>query len=113
MVTGFLEHHRACLLVAARRAIAALAGDRLVRVAHGDDPRGKRDVLAAQAVWIPAPIPPLVAGTDDLRDRTQRRCGAQDALAKDRVLVDELPLAGVQHARLLEDRVGMPTLPMS
>ena len=51
---------RGRLLVADGRAVGAHARHRVEGVGHGDDPRVKIYLLAAQARRIPPPVPPLV-----------------------------------------------------
>jgi hypothetical protein len=74
-------------------------------VAHGDDASAERDLVARQAVRVAAAVEALVAGADQRRHRAERRRGAQDALADDRVLAHERPLPVVERPGLGENRV--------
>src|SRR5438309_443381 len=55
-----------------RRPVRTRLDHRAERVADGDDAGAERDLLAAQAVRIAAPVPTLVAGADDRHDVRQR-----------------------------------------
>src|SRR4051794_39655830 len=87
----------------ARLCVRALGDHRVIRVADRDDPRSERDVGAAQAIGVAAAVPALVAGADELADRAQRRNPGEDALADDRVLAHDLPLALVEWPGLVQD----------
>src|SRR5664280_3287237 len=90
----------------ARRVVGALGDQRVKGVARSDDARSERYLSAGQAVGIAAAVPSLVAGANQARNRSQRRCGVEDPLADDRVLAHQAPLAVGQRARLVEHLVG-------
>ena len=69
--------------------VGALGDHRVERVAHEDDPRAQRDLLAVQAVGVAATVVALVAGAHELRHRAQGGGGFEDALAEDRVAAHE------------------------
>ena len=81
------------------------------RVADADDPGGERDLLSREPVRVAAPVPVLVARADERRDALEGERGQEDALADDGVLPDELPLALVERAGLVEDLVRHGELP--
>src|SRR5450759_2043975 len=45
--------------------IRSRARQRIIDVGNAENPRGERDLLASEAVGIPAPIPPFVVVPDD------------------------------------------------
>ena len=63
-----------------------------------------------QPVRVAAPVPALVGRADDRADWAQGRCGVEDALAENGVLVHELPLDPVERGGLVEDLVRNPDL---
>ena len=66
------------------RAVRARAGHRVVGVGDVHDARGKRDVVAAQAVRVAAAVRPLVVELDDRQVRREKRHRPQDARAEHR-----------------------------
>ena len=93
------------LLGVERVAVGARGRHRVIGVADGDDAGADRDRLARQGVRISMSVPALVTGAHHLGHRDERGRRAQDPLADDGVLVDERPLALVERARLVQDRV--------
>ena len=77
----------------------------MIRVAHRDDPRLERDLLAREPVRVTGAVPVLVARSHELRHRCERGGGGQDALPDERVLTDEPELHTVQWPGLVEDLV--------
>ena len=59
------------------RAVRAVLGHRVERVADGDDARAERDRLAAEAVGVAAAVPALVARAHDRRDRARGRASCR------------------------------------
>ena len=88
-----------------RRPVRTLRDHRDECAAGADDPRRERGLLAREPVRIAAPVPVLVARAHDAGDAAEGGRGAKDPLADDRVLADELPLALVERAGLVEDLV--------
>ena len=87
------------------RAIGAVARHRRVGIARCDHPRGKRDLLGCKPVAVPGSVPAFVRRPDDRPDTAKRRRPAEDPLADERVLLDELPLLVRERPRLLQDGV--------
>src|SRR5262249_2691893 len=67
-----------------RRPVGAGAGQRVVAIDDGDDPRQQRDLLPLQAVGIPRAVEALVVAADRRQHRAVADDRAQDALADDR-----------------------------
>ena len=76
-----------------RGRVRARARHRVERVGDGDDPRAERDVRPGQRVGVARAVPALVAVAHEPGDARERRRGADDPLADDRVAADEGPLA--------------------
>ena len=79
-------------------------GHRVEGVADGDDARAERDRVGLQAVGVALPVEALVRRAHELGDAAQRRRGADDPLADQRVAAHERPLVLAQRAGLGEDR---------
>ena len=98
-------------IVVPSRAVTAVSGHCLIRIAGSNDARAQGDLLPCQSIGIAASVPALVAGAHDDRDRAQRRRSIEYALPEHGVLAHELPLVFAQGAGLLEDRIGDSYLP--
>ena len=88
-----------------RRAVRAVRGHRVPRVAGEADAARQRDVGARQAVGVAGAVPALVLGADRRRQVRERRDRGDDALAHRRVRPHDQPLGLVEAARLLQDRL--------
>ena len=88
------------------RAPGAVGEHRVEGVADGDDARAERDVLAGQAVGVPAAVEVLAAGAHERGHRLQAAGAQQDALGDDRVVAHVVALLGGQLAGLAQQRVG-------
>src|SRR5207249_9551061 len=75
-------------------------------VGDGDDPRGKRDLLALLAVRVPLAVPALVVlARDPARGLEEARL-AEHRLAIDAVLLDDVELGVGKVVLCLQDVVG-------
>ena len=87
-------------------AVGTVGDHRVVGVAHGDDARAERDLVAGlRRVGVAAAVGPLVARADERGDAGQAGRGLEDPLADQRVAAHERPLVAVERAGLVEDRV--------
>ncbi len=94
------------LVLRQRLAVRPVGRHRVVGVAGGDDPRQRRDLLAAEPVGVARAVVALVAGADDLADLAEQAADAvQEPLALDRVALDDLELLGRERAGLVDDLV--------
>ena len=91
------------LLLAERPAVRAVGRHRVVRVAGEDDPRLERDLLADEVVGVARAVVVLVGAAHDEADLAELLDRREDALAEDRVRLDERALLGGERARLRED----------
>ena len=96
---------RSASAVRQRAAVRAVGGQRVVEVAHGDDPRLARDRAFGEAERIAGAVEPLVVRRGDPGEVGQRADPPEDLARVDRVAAHRLPLALVEAARLVEDRV--------
>ena len=76
------------------------------RVAGEHDPRLERDAVPLQPVRVAHPVEALVAATDDLADLGQLLDRPEDALAEDRMGLDDRPFLVGERPWLGEDRRG-------
>jgi hypothetical protein len=104
---------------AARFAVAAVAGHRVVGVGHGDDPGDEGNVLALEPEGVAAAVPALVVQVHARDERVKEADRLEDVAAEARVLLEDLvllrgELAGlveVHHAADLADVVHQRGLP--
>ena len=89
-----------------RRAPRAVREHRVEGVADRDDARAERDVLAGQAVGVPAAVEALAAGAHERRHGLEAAGAQEDALGDDRVVAHVVALLGGQLAGLAQQRVG-------
>src|SRR5262249_35263873 len=99
-----------CLVTRKSLAIRPVGRHRVVRVAHEDDARLERDVLAGNPIGIAGAVVALVAVTHDRADILEPVDGRDDALTELRMLLDQPALAVRQRARLRQDGLGDPDL---
>jgi hypothetical protein len=97
---------RAGGLLVERPAVRPVAHERVPGVAGEHDPRRQRDRVARQPVGVAAAVPALVLVAHGRGHRLQAGERPQDALADHGVLAHQLPLAGVEPARLVQHAVG-------
>ena len=88
-----------------RLAVGPLERHRVVGVDHAHGARDQGDLLAAQAVRVAVAVPALVVMAH-AQDELLLEQRADDVGAEHRVLAHEVPLLGVQLARLEQDAVG-------
>src|SRR4029077_17703414 len=88
------------------RPVRAVVDERVESVADGDDSRQARDLPAAEAVRIAAPVEPLVVVADDWQQARRGTQRPHDVLANENVRAHALGLHGVQGPGLEEDGVG-------
>src|SRR5262249_31313381 len=101
-----------CGLPTDRRPVRAPVSHRVERVDEGEDPRGQRDALLGEPVWVPVSVPPLVVGADDARAfLVEGRDVGEQALAELGVLLHPPALGSGQSAGLEEDPVWNADLP--
>jgi hypothetical protein len=67
------------------------------RVTGEHDPRGQRDLLAAEPVRVAGTVVALVRRSHELRDGVQRGRRAQDSFADQGVVTNERPLTVAQR----------------
>ena len=83
----------------------------MVRIAHEDDPRLDRNLLAQLAIGIAATVEALVTVAHDRPDFFEPVDRRDDPLAQLGMLLDEPTLLLRQRARLGEDRLRNADLP--
>jgi hypothetical protein len=95
------------------RTVGAVGGECVPDVDHGDDAGGQRDLLGGEAVGVS--LPSKCSWCWRMTARASRSEGgpADDVGADHRVLLDPGPLLLGQGAGLVQDVVGIPTLPTS
>ena len=89
-----------------RRAPGTVGEHRVEGVADRDDARAERDVLAGQAVGVPAAVEVLAAGAHERGDGLQAAGAQEDALGDDGMVAHVGALLGAQLAGLAQQRVG-------
>ena len=91
------------LVLAQRLAVRAVGRHRVEGVAGEDDPRLERDLLAGEVVGIAGAVVVLVRAADDEPHLAELLDGGEDALAEDRVGLDDRALLRSERAWLRED----------
>src|SRR6266851_9546061 len=102
---GSAVEDRNRLVLAEPAAVWAVVGERVERVADGDDPGQQRDARAAQAVGVAVAVERLVVVADDRQQVRARSQRADDVLADLRMGTHEHQLTRVKRARLQQDAV--------
>src|ERR1035437_6749800 len=82
-------------------------GDHCVeRVAGEHDPRGQRDLLAAEPVGVAGTVVALGRRSHELRHGLQCGCGIQYSFADQRVVANERPLGVAQRGDFAQNALG-------
>src|SRR5439155_6729262 len=106
LAAGLGEDLLAGRLPRAALAVRPVARHRVERVGDREDPRGERDLLAAEPVRVAVTVPALVVRADDEEPLPlQERDAAEHLLAENRVRLHQPPLLRRQRPRLLEHAV--------
>src|SRR6202020_1900555 len=94
-------------LMRERTTVCAVGAHRVPAVAAGDDPRFERDLLAGETVGIAPAVPALVVRSYDRANLAHEAAHTlEHALPLDGVRLDQLPLARVERAGLVDDLLG-------
>ncbi len=101
-----LDEDRDRLLVRQLAAVGTIRGERVEAVDDGEDAGADRDVLAGDAVRVPAAVPALVVAAHDRHDGKREIDEREDVRAHVHVFLHLLELGVGEPAGLVEDALG-------
>ena len=109
---AFAAEQRHRVVVRPRGAVHALRDQRVVHVAHGEDPRVEVDLRFAQAARVAAAVETLVVVAHEVADRFRETAElVQQLVPPLRMGLHDGVLVVVERRGLLEDPVGHRQLP--